>query len=69
MHPGPILTDRDDEAGLAEIADPAELISEAVLEAMARGEFHVFSDTMAEQIGVAYAGFAENVVEADLSEG
>ena len=69
VHPGPILTDMGNDAGLTEIAEPAELVPKAVLEAMARGDFHVFPDTMARQIGGAYASFAETVVEADLSEG
>ena len=31
---------------------------------MAKGEFHVFPDSMAKQISEAYAGFAAGVIEA-----
>ncbi|NET09363.1 MAG: short-chain dehydrogenase, partial [Symploca sp. SIO2B6] len=31
--------------------------------------FHVFPDSMAQQIGGAYQSFATNVVEAVMSEG
>ncbi|MEO0448119.1 MAG: SDR family oxidoreductase [Verrucomicrobiota bacterium] len=69
VHPGPILTDMGDAAGLTEIAEPPELVAEALIEAIASGTFHVFPDSMARQIGGAYQSFAENVVEADMSEG
>jgi NAD(P)-dependent dehydrogenase (short-subunit alcohol dehydrogenase family) len=69
VHPGPIATDMADSAGLAEIAEPAELVPRAIIEALEAGEFHVFPDTMARQIGAAYRGFARDVVEADLMEG
>ncbi len=36
---------------------------------MAKGEFHVFPDSMAKQIGAAYAGFAAGVIEAAGGEG
>ncbi len=69
VHPGPIATDMGDEAGLTEIAEPPSLVAEGILEALAMGSFHVFPDSMAKQIGGAYASFATNVVEADISEG
>ena len=37
--------------------------------ALAAGEFHVWPDSMAKQIGAVYQPFAQNVIEADLSEG
>jgi hypothetical protein len=36
---------------------------------MAKGECHVFPDSMAQQIGEAYAGFAAGVIEATGGEG
>ena len=33
------------------------------------GDFHVFPDSMSNKIGEAYQSFAENVVEADPTEG
>lgn len=68
VHPGPIATDMAGEAGFDE-ADPPEMVAEAIVAGLAAGEFHVFPDSMAKQVGEAYAGFAENVVEADLAEG
>lgn len=69
VHPGPIATDMGDAAGLSEIAEPASLVGEAIIAALRDGEFHAFPDSMAKQIGAAYADFSRNVVEADFSEG
>ncbi|MGF1498787.1 MAG: SDR family oxidoreductase [Elainellaceae cyanobacterium] len=69
VHPGPIDTDMGDAAGLTEIAEPPSLVAEGIIEALKAGEFHVFPDTMAKQIGDAYSSFAKNVVEADMMEG
>ena len=65
VHPGPIATDMGDAAGLSEIAEPPEVVAEAIFAALKAGEFHVFPDSMARQIGEAYRSFAQNVVEAD----
>ena len=69
VHPGPIATDMGDAAGLSEIAEPPELVGEAIVAALKAGDFHVFPDSMAKQIGGAYQSFAENVVEAEMTEG
>ena len=66
VHPGPIATDMAASAGLEGIAEPAELVPQAILAALEGGEFHVYPDSMAKQIGGAYAGFARDIVEADL---
>jgi hypothetical protein len=57
------------EAGFAEIAEPASLVAEAMIKALEQGDFHVFPDSMARQVGGAYASFAENVIEADMTVG
>ena len=69
IHPGPIATDMGDAAGLTEIAEPAALVGEGIIEALKTGAFHVWPDSMAKQVGGAYLSFAENVVEANSSEG
>lgn len=69
IHPGPIATQMGDDAGFAEIAEPPTRVAEALLEAFETGSFHIFPDTMAKMIGEAYQSYAENIVEADLSEG
>lgn len=69
VHPGPIATDMGDAAGLSEIAEPATLVADSILEALESGSFHAFPDTMAKQIGSAYQSFAQNIVEANLMEG
>jgi NAD(P)-dependent dehydrogenase (short-subunit alcohol dehydrogenase family) len=66
VHPGPIATDMGDTAGLSEIAEPATLVSDAIIEGLKQGKFHVFPDTMAKHIESAYQHFAENIVEANL---
>ncbi|TNG02669.1 MAG: SDR family NAD(P)-dependent oxidoreductase [Gammaproteobacteria bacterium] len=69
VHPGPIATDMANNAGLAEIAEPAELVAQAIITALESGEFHAFPDTMAKQVGAAYRDFAKNIVEANMMEG
>lgn len=69
VHPGPIATDMADSAGFSEIAEPASLVGEAVVAALESGEFHVWPDTMAKQIGSAYASFGTEIVEAEMSAG
>jgi NAD(P)-dependent dehydrogenase (short-subunit alcohol dehydrogenase family) len=69
VHPGPIATDMANDAGLGDIGEPAGVVADALLAAFKSGIFHVFPDTMARQVGDAYASFAANVVEANLMEG
>lgn len=66
VHPGPIATDMANSAGLGDIAEPAELVPQAIIAALESGEFHAFPDTMAKQVGAAYQDFATNIVEANL---
>ncbi|MDH3970369.1 MAG: hypothetical protein OEU56_25475, partial [Rhodospirillales bacterium] len=61
--------DMGDSAGLTEIAEPASLVADGIIAALRDGDFHVFPDSMAKQLGSAYAGFAQNVVEANAQEG
>lgn len=69
VHPGPIATDMGHDAGFDEIAEPASLVSDAIIQAMNNDDFHVFPDAMAKQIESAYQGYAENIVMANLMEG
>lgn len=66
VHPGPIATDMATDAGIGEIAEPPSLVADSILEALEKGEFHAFPDSMAKQFEAAYQGFAENIVNADL---
>jgi len=68
IHPGPIDTDMGADAGLKEIAEPASLVGDCVVEALTHETFHAYPDSMAKQLGAAYASFAENVIDADMSE-
>ncbi len=68
VHPGPIETDMTDGLGFDEMTESPTLVSEGIVEALKSGEFHVFPDTMAKQIGEQYKSFAKNIVEANLME-
>ncbi len=68
VHPGPIATDMTDGLGFDEMTESPKLVSEAILEGLKSGEFHVFPDAMAKQVGEQYASFAKNIVEANLLE-
>jgi NAD(P)-dependent dehydrogenase (short-subunit alcohol dehydrogenase family) len=69
VHPGPIATDMADAAGLRAIAEPASLVADGLVAALAAGEFHAFPDSMAKKFWSAYQGFSRSIVEADASEG
>jgi NAD(P)-dependent dehydrogenase (short-subunit alcohol dehydrogenase family) len=62
VHPGPIATDMGRAAGFDEIAEPPSVVAEALVKALAAGEFFVFPDTMARDIGGAYASFGQRIV-------
>jgi NAD(P)-dependent dehydrogenase (short-subunit alcohol dehydrogenase family) len=68
VHPGPIATDMAATAGLQDVADPPSVVGDGIVAALKAGDFHLFPDTMAKQIGGAYQSFAEGIVEADLME-
>ncbi|GJM05161.1 MAG: short-chain dehydrogenase [marine bacterium B5-7] len=68
VHPGPIATDMADTTGLADVAEPPSLVVDSIINGLKAGEFHVFPDSYAKQIGVQYQGFAKHIVEADLIE-
>lgn len=63
VHPGPIDTDMAKKAGLADKADPVSVVSEGIVESLKRGDFHLFPDAMARDMGAVYAEFARKVVE------
>lgn len=69
VHPGPIATDMANSAGLGEIAEPASLVTEALIAGLEKGEFHVFPDSMARNFWAAYQSFARAMIEGDVSEG
>lgn len=68
VHPGPILTEMGDAAGLTPVAEPPELVANAIIDALSNDQFHAFAGEMAKQVESAYRGFATNVVEAEMSE-
>lgn len=68
VHPGPIATDMGSDAGFDDIADPPSVVGDGIVAALKAGDFHLFPDKMAKQIGGAYQSFAENIVEANLME-
>lgn len=69
VHPGPIATDMAHSAGLGEIADPPEVVAEALIAGLKAGVFHVFPDKMARQFEEAYRGFAQGIIETPMTVG
>ncbi len=63
VHPGPIASDMSSAAGVEAIAEPPSQVGEAIVEALASGEFHVYTDSVSRQIGEAYESFAKTIVE------
>lgn len=69
VHPGPIATDMADNAGLTEMAEPPSIVAEGIIAALKSGDFHLFPDSIAKQVGEAYQSFSEKIIEANLMEG
>lgn len=67
VHPGPIGTDMAEQAGMEE-TDPPSVVSDAILDALRTGTFHVFPDKTAKQFWEAYQGFAQAIVEPAMAE-
>lgn len=63
VHPGPIDTDMAADAGLDD-TDPPSVVADGIVTALAAGEFHLFPDKYAKEVGAAYGSFAREVVEA-----
>ncbi|SDW09695.1 Short-chain dehydrogenase [Lutibacter oricola] len=67
VHPGPIDTDMSARAGFTE-AFPTTVVSEGIVDALDKGDFHLFPDEMAKQFEAAYQSFSDNVVLAEAEE-
>ncbi|MGB0415938.1 MAG: SDR family oxidoreductase [Coraliomargarita sp.] len=68
VHPGPIATDMAVEAGMKDLGDPVEMVSEGIVASLKAGDFHLFPDTMAKSFEKAYHSFAQGVIEAEPIE-
>lgn len=66
VHPGPIATDMGDNAGFTG-APGANVVSEGIVYALEAGDFHLFPDSTAKQLGEAYQSYAEQIILGDLS--
>jgi len=58
-----------DGLGFDKMTEPPTVVSESIIDALKTGQFHVFPDTMAKQVGSQYENFAKNIVEVNLMEG
>jgi len=63
VFPGPIDTDMGEQAGVKHLAVPPEVVAYSLADALEQGDFHVFPDPFARQMGDAYRHFAEYVEE------
>jgi NAD(P)-dependent dehydrogenase (short-subunit alcohol dehydrogenase family) len=63
VFPGPIATDMLTAAGYTG-GEPPAIVAEAILAALAAGDFRVFPDTLAKDYGTAYESFARAIVDA-----
>ena len=69
VHPGPIATDMIAAVPeILEIAEPPKVVADNIIAALSSGDFHVFPDRMAREMKKAYQNFAENIIEANISD-
>lgn len=66
VHPGAMATDMAHSTGMGDIAEPASLVGDGIVAALAKGDFHLFPGNMASGLWGAYEGFARGVIEVDL---
>lgn len=67
VHPGPIDTDMAVKAGF-DFGSPPSAVSESIVAALANGDFHLFPDDFAKQIGTAFHSYAQDVILTDVAE-
>ncbi|BBM86709.1 SDR family oxidoreductase [Candidatus Uabimicrobium amorphum] len=65
VHPGPIATDMAEDAGISDIAEPVTVVSEGIINSLKSGDFHLFPDTIARDLGEKYQSFAQNAILAE----
>ncbi len=63
VHPGPIKTDMAETAGMAEMAESTDVVSEGIINALKDEQFHLFPDSMAKDFESAYKSYADNIIE------
>jgi len=68
IHPGPIATDMAADAGIMDIAEPAGVVADCIIEALESGVFHAYPDAIAKKLGAEYASFAQSIIESDIPE-
>ncbi len=68
VHPGPIATDMAVQGGVADIAEPPSLVGEGLVSALLNGDLRLYPDSMAKEVGAAYASFAARIVDPDPGE-
>jgi len=68
VHPGPIATDMCNEAGMGEMGQPVDSVSEGIVASLKAGDFHLFPDEMAKQFEAGYSSYADNFIEAQPAE-
>lgn len=63
VHPGLIQTDMAAKADLGEEASAPDVVSQGILKALKKDQFHLFPDPKAIEIGRIYQRFADSVIE------
>ncbi len=65
VHPGPIATDMANDAGLQHVAESPATVADGIIDALSKGECHLFPDTMARELWEKYEAFAREVIEIE----
>lgn len=60
VHPGPIATDMARSVGME--GEPPSVVGEGIVQALKRGDFLLFPDSIAHEMGAVYEVFAKQVV-------
>lgn len=63
VHPGPIATDMANEAGMGEMGQPVDSVSQGIVASLKAGNFHLFPDEMAKQFEAGYSSYSDSFIE------
>lgn len=63
VHPGPIATDMAEQIGIMNKAEPPSQVPDAIIDAMKRDQFLVYTDTFSKEVGASYQYYADKVIE------
>lgn len=64
VHPGPTATEMVEQAGYGHVAEPVQVVIDAMMDSLRNGKFHAWGGVAATKMGEAYEPFSKAYIEA-----